>query len=62
MNKREVLDKINTQLDETLNGDWNRFKESLEHLRWEVDELTPEEVKRLRKHLSSKIDKRCNLT
>lgn len=61
MNKKEVLAKLEQQFKLNLNGDWESFKTSLEHLRFEVDEMSQKDVKLLKKALCDRINGKCDI-
>lgn len=61
MNKKEVLEKLDEQFNLSLNGQWSKFTKALEHLRYEVDEMTTEDIQSLKKTVCNSIDKKCNV-
>jgi hypothetical protein len=60
MNRKEVLKQLDEQFSCSLNGEWKSFKESLADLRLDLDEMSEEDIKLLRKALNTKFNNRCN--
>lgn len=61
MNKKEVLERLDEQFNLSLNGEWSKFKAALENLRYEVDEMTTEDIQSLKKTVCNRIDKKCKV-